>query len=545
MSTRASRLVAVALGLAIATHLRSSSAEAPSRAPVRRIALLVGSNDGGPGSERLRYAHIDAKKLRSVLVELGGFRESDIETVWEPTEAQLADALDRLQRRVVEAKAVAESTTALVYYSGHARAGELLLGENRFSLGRLRKAIEVSGADVRLGVIDACESGEMTRRKGGRPAPSFLLALDQPESARGVVLMTSSSEGEESQESDEVGGSFFTHYLTSGLRGDADASGDSKVTLSELYQYTYNKTVAETARSRAGVQHPTYSYDLAGGNAQIVLSDLSLGRSGVVFPEALAGHYLVLDARREMIAIELDKTAGAMRRVALAPGEYVVKRRLEAELHTAEFLLGEGEEYVVSDTNMTQVELLEDHKKGLAALAELDRPDRARTTLGVFSVFQSFLSSDARDRLFPRATLLGVSFVRDPVLGGRLGLELVFGGNGSGRLELDGVGFDVTFFEAQLAANWTFGPRGDFWALEAGPRLVGLYLLRKFPSDPDLANLTQDHFTLSPGAVALARLQLEGFTLEARAGLGLLVFSVDENRTLLFSEVGIGLGYRL
>ncbi|MBI2378279.1 MAG: caspase family protein [Deltaproteobacteria bacterium] len=512
----------------------------------RRLALLVSSNDGGPGTERLRYAHVDAKKLRAVITELGGFRPGDVEVLRDPNEATLAEALGRLSERVAEAKADAASTTALVYYSGHAKDGELFLGAERYSMRRLRAAIERSGADVRLGVIDACESGAITRSKGGRPGPSFLLSIDQPETAKGVVLMTSSSEGEESQESDEVGGSYFTHYLASGLRGDADESGDSRVTLAELYQYTYHKTVLETAGSRAGVQHPTYSFDLS-GSAQLILSDLSLGLSGVVFPEGAEGHYLVLDDKREMVAIELEKVAGSARRVALSPGSYVVKKRLGSELRVGRFELSEGAEVRVEDAIMTRKELLEEHRKGLSVLAELGDPNRVRTMISVFTTLQLFASAAARRSLVPPAVLFGTVLSREPVLGARFDLELSLGGNSTARVVLDEVALDAQFFEAQLGASLSFGPTEGTVTWGLGPRLLVMYASRKFPNDPDLAGLVQDYVTLSPGVVGRARYSFDergDFGAEARLGAGLFLYSVDENRALLFGELGLGLGYR-
>ena len=40
----------------------------------RRFALLVGDDDGGPGTEHLYYAHDDARRIRDILVRLGGVR---------------------------------------------------------------------------------------------------------------------------------------------------------------------------------------------------------------------------------------------------------------------------------------------------------------------------------------------------------------------------------------------------------------------------------------------------------------------------------------
>src|SRR5207245_7416203 len=94
---------------------------------------------------------------------------------------------------------------------------------------------------------------------------------------RGLVLIASSAADEESQESDEISGSFFTHYLASGLLGDADASGDGKVTLAEAYAYAYGRTVGSTAETRAGAQHPVYLHDL-GGAGDVVPTELAPAR---------------------------------------------------------------------------------------------------------------------------------------------------------------------------------------------------------------------------------------------------------------------------
>ena len=69
--------------------------------------------------------------------------------------------------------------------------------------------------------------------------------------ARLHAYLTSSSEDEASQESDQIGSSFFTHYLVSGLRGAADASDDDLVTLEEVYRYAREETLTRTASTFA------------------------------------------------------------------------------------------------------------------------------------------------------------------------------------------------------------------------------------------------------------------------------------------------------
>lgn len=67
-----------------------------------------------------------------------------------------------------------------------------------------------------------------------------------------------SSADEAAQESDRIGGSFFTHALVSGMRGAADASGDGKITLTEAYRFAFEETLQRTAQTQFGSQHPAY-----------------------------------------------------------------------------------------------------------------------------------------------------------------------------------------------------------------------------------------------------------------------------------------------
>ena len=82
---------------------------------------------------------------------------------------------------------------------------------------------------MRLAVLDSCASGALTRVKGGSFQAPFL--VDDANKVKGYAILTSSSADEAAQESDRLQASFFTHSLVSGLRGAADTTGDSRVTL--------------------------------------------------------------------------------------------------------------------------------------------------------------------------------------------------------------------------------------------------------------------------------------------------------------------------
>src|SRR5512134_423204 len=98
-------------------------------------------------------------------------------------------------------------------------------------------------------MFDAYRSGALTWTKGARCALAFDVESDVTPSVKGLVLFTSSASDEESQESDHIGGSYFSHHLASALLGDADKSGDGSVSLAEAYAYAYDRTVADTAES--------------------------------------------------------------------------------------------------------------------------------------------------------------------------------------------------------------------------------------------------------------------------------------------------------
>ncbi|MCP4500500.1 MAG: caspase family protein [Deltaproteobacteria bacterium] len=247
----------------------------PAWCETKRLALLVSNHSGGEGLAQLRYAERDATRLQEVLQEVGGFSSDDVVLLRDEESPDFLQALADLERRSQTYQAQGFETVLLVYYSGHAENGMLRMGESKMPMGLLRIHLENSNAQVRLAFIDSCGAGAISE-KGGRKAPPFLFHVDDKLQARGQVIIASSSSDEVSQESDEVQGSFFTHYLVSGMRGDADENKNGKVTLDEAYRYAYRRTVAATSNTRSGAQHPTYDYHIKGAG-DVVLTQFSLG----------------------------------------------------------------------------------------------------------------------------------------------------------------------------------------------------------------------------------------------------------------------------
>jgi uncharacterized caspase-like protein len=503
----------------------------PALGGERRFALVIGDAKGGAGTRPLRYAERDAARIHGILTRLGGVREEDARLLTGASADEVRVALADLGSRAELAKSAGDETVLIVYYSGHAKDGDLRLGDTRMPLADLREALRSSPADVRIGLLDSCQSGVITRSKGVRPAPAF--EVQSSTRPHGLVLIASSSADEESQESDELSASFFTHYLASGLLGDADASGDGKVTLAEAYAYAYSRTVGGTAETRAGAQHPVYLYDL-GGAGDVVLTELSPGRGALVFPAADEGLYVILDGSRRAVA-EVAKPRGGERRLALAPGRYTVKKRdgdalLVGEVHV------EDAAVEVADSRLTRRPLSDDPQKGASG--------PRWSMLGSIGG-QRFFDQGARNGLFPTAALGGVELAARDDLGHELawGVDVAVGG-GSAELRLPGVSpIPVRFAELGGGASlWRDVGLTDSLTASFGARLAFLSLWRTFPGHPELPN--QNFFTLTPGIeTAFSWRFSDRFSAVVRGRLNYLFYNVDQNQSLGYAELALGVDY--
>ena len=132
----------------------------------------------------------------------------------------------------------------------------------------------------------------------------------------------STSETEAAQESDNIGASFFTHYLVSGLRGAADADHDGVVTLNEAYQYAFNETLVRTESTQYGPQHPSYDIELT-GTGDLVLTDLRETSAALFIDGAVLGRVYIRDAAKKLV-VELNKQEKDSLEIGLSPGDYTV-----------------------------------------------------------------------------------------------------------------------------------------------------------------------------------------------------------------------------
>jgi hypothetical protein len=326
-----------------------------------RFAVVIGADRGAPGELDLLYAEQDAERVATVLEDLGGFAPEDVVRVRgqgaERVRAVLREVGARVERRRSDA-----DTLLVVYYSGHGGTDGLHLAGSVLPLDELKGAIEQIPADLRLLVVDACQAGELTRRKGGVPVEPFeIRALDRIDS-EGLAIITSSSPGEDAQESDRLRGGVFSHHLVAGMLGAADASGDGRVTLSEAYRYGYAETLRSTSDARL-VQHPTYAFDLRGRDDIVLTTVGPTDHTGLVALER-AGTYLVFSSRGGQVHAEITVPDGAT--VALPPGSYVFRRRGADEVREATVEVIRGGTVALSGSALVGVPYGTTVRRGLA-----------------------------------------------------------------------------------------------------------------------------------------------------------------------------------
>ncbi len=227
----------------------------------RRTALIVATSSYQERTlAHLRAPGTDARELATVLADerIGGF---DVHTF-------LNAGHDQLMRGVLEVcGAAGPADFLLVYLSCHGvmdDRGRLYYAttdtERRFlpataiSASWLNEQLEDCRARRQVLLLDCCHSGAFARGAKGDSA----LALQERFPGRGKVVLTASRATEYSFEGEDVVGqgisSVFTQAIVQGLQtGEADLDSDGDVTVTDLYQYVFDKVRQAEARQTPGM----------------------------------------------------------------------------------------------------------------------------------------------------------------------------------------------------------------------------------------------------------------------------------------------------
>jgi hypothetical protein len=343
----------------------------PAAAEVKRYALLVGANQGRPHEVSLRFAESDVDAVAETLRRVGGYPSERIVRLLAPTAERVRGALLDLNLAIQEQVRAGHEAVLFVYYSGHADGQFLHLGGTDLSLSDdLGKLVRLSPAKLKILLVDACRAGSLTRVKGGRQVAPFQIGVQDQLRNEGYAIITSSSAGEDAQESDALRSSIFTHHFLTALRGTADVNHDGQVTLGEAYAYAYEQALRTSMTTVVGSQHATFDYDLR-GRADPVLADLRSARDQAQLVLPMAGEYLILSADGATTLMEANAKAPRTTLV-LPPARYQVQLRTRTNVYRGDVALQAGQSTPLAERTLTPVPLAHVVRKGAteASLAQ-------------------------------------------------------------------------------------------------------------------------------------------------------------------------------
>ena len=502
-----------------------------------RYGVFVGNNHGQPGDPPLVFATSDAEKMHDLFVSYGQLRPQDAVLLEDATAKQVEKAIDQIRGQLARDREQGHETSLVFYYSGHGDSDALHLGTTKLSHESLRSWLDGSGADVRLALIDACQSGAMVRRKGGTRGPSFDFGVEV-ERTRGTAVLTSSAASELSQESLEVGGGFFTHYLHTALTGGADHDRDGTVTLTEAYAYVHTETAFGT-RDAPEAQTPGFDFDLV-GSGELVLTELEQASSYLSFLGDLEGTYSVWDESRKRYVAEV--AGGSSMELAVRPGTYYVHHRRPGWVDEARYAVRRGETLSVVDDDFTSVSYDAVASRGdLARAARRARmPDlTVRMVVGVRTFGQKTVY---HQEYLPAH---GVGGIAARFIGQRKnfwGFDVLTGGS-STEITFDEVGaVPVRVGSTSLGGEVGFATKPKLFRAGLGGRGEVLRMARSFidREEPDQAS-----GALAAGGVLWGGIHHGRFTSDLQWASLLLFQSFDDRgQWPLYAELSLHLGYR-
>ncbi|MEL6184549.1 MAG: hypothetical protein AAFU79_08000 [Myxococcota bacterium] len=413
-----------------------------------RVVISIGSNLGLSHEAPLRYAERDAERFADLMTSLGATEADRVELVLGGGAGAVRAALQAARGRIAEI-ARSRPTAFVVFVSAHADAEGLHLSGEVMRWSEFRALVRASPAQLRLTVVDACQTAPRT--KGGRPTAPVELRLAEDRVA-GEVTMTAAGFGEPAQEWRALEGSLFTHHLLSGLRGAADLDADGAVRLGEAYGYAYRATLSDSSATPVGPQRPGFEMDVRGREDWAWTRTTEAGATLVMEPE-LAGRFMVIERPGGLLA-EIDKRAGEPLAIAVRPGALRVVELRVPRARVVDLRLASGERRGLASRDLVATRFSDSVLKGQGRF--LLRP----WTLAVGLGLQSPLVDGASTTAVIRG---GLGRQLGPL---RAELELLARGSavsiGVGSGPQLGVGAAAT-----VGAQWPLGP-GEF-GLMAGP----------------------------------------------------------------------------
>ena len=224
-----------------------------------KYALIIGNTEYiDPGLAQLSAPSKDAEDFARVLKDqdIGAF--DNVKILLNQLASTINESIDEFfdERK--------PDDLLVLYFSGHGvrdELGALYLAVKNSIRSRLRstaiksdyirEVMDQSRSRRQVLILDCCNSGAFNQ--GTKAATGVSIGTASAfEGGYGRIILTASDSTQFAWEGDQVIGetdnSLFTHYLVEGMEGEADLDGDGRITVDELYDYTYEKVKLATPR---------------------------------------------------------------------------------------------------------------------------------------------------------------------------------------------------------------------------------------------------------------------------------------------------------
>jgi formylglycine-generating enzyme required for sulfatase activity len=305
-----------------------------------KYALIIGNTEYiDLGLAQLSAPGKDAEDFARVLKdkEIGAF--DNVKVIVNEPSASVIEAIDEFfdQKK--------PDDMLVLYFSGHGirdEIGSLYLAFKNTIRSRLRstaiksdyirEAMDQSRSKRQVLILDCCNSGAFPQ--GTKAELGGAMGMNKAFQGYGRFVLTASDATQFAWEGDKVIGetdnSLFTHFLVKGLEGEADSDGDGRITVDELYDYTYDQISKVTPK-----QTPTKSSSKVEG--EIVLRQST--RIEDIKPMALSDDLLS----------EIEDTRPYVREAAVQKLEKILKGKNIGLARSAH----EALEKIIADENTT------------------------------------------------------------------------------------------------------------------------------------------------------------------------------------------------
>jgi serine/threonine protein kinase len=241
--------------------------------PRQRWGVLVGINHyQDPAISSLTVCANDVDLVCDALCATGGYERARLRLLTDdqgsrPTKNEILASLQAI------AQSAAGNDLLLFYFSGHGivegNEGYLLPSDARYGVladtsipvGRVTEMMLQSEARAKVMILDACHSGAQIGKAPFAMSGEFIRRVF--DEAEGMVVLASCKQGQVSWEWPEKRCSVFTHFVLTGLSGDADREGKGFVTMNDLARHVTDGVKLWSVQ-RGRVQTPTTQAQVVG-----------------------------------------------------------------------------------------------------------------------------------------------------------------------------------------------------------------------------------------------------------------------------------------